>query len=88
MTDSEINNGILNILNAVCEYLDFNQGIKYVIGVGKCMSALKDAAYSYSDAVNALNYSFYLGLNTVICISDVEPKQNFVDYFKFYDEGF
>lgn len=88
MTDSEINNGILNILNAVCEYLDFNRGIKYVIGVGKCMSALKDAAYSYSDAVNALNYSFYLGFNTVICISDVEPKQNSVDYFKFYDEGF
>lgn len=88
MPDAKINTEILNILNFVCDYLGFNSDIKYVIGVGKCMNTLKDAAYSYSDAVNALNYSFYLGFNTVICISDVEPKQNSVDYFKFYDEGF
>lgn len=88
MADTAVNSDILNILDAVCDFLNFNDDLKYIIGVGKCVHSLKDSAYSYSGAESALAYSFYLGFNTVICISDVEPRQSSADYFKFYDEGF
>lgn len=88
ISDNAANSAVLNISEAVCDYLNFTDGIKYIIGIGKCMSTLKNAPYSYNGATDALSYSFYLGFNTVICIDDVEPKQNSVDYFKFYDEGF
>lgn len=87
-SDSTIGTDIFKISESVSDYLDFSAGRSFVIGIGKTVDMLKDAEYSYSGAVNALGYSFYLGLNTVISIGDVEPKQNSVDYFKFYDEGF
>lgn len=86
--DSAANSEILGIMDSVSDFLSFSGDVRFVIGVGKCVDSLKDAAYSYSGAADALNYSFYLGFGTVICISDVEPQQNSADYFKFYDEGF
>lgn len=79
---------VLKLANALCEYLNYNTSLRYVVGIGECMSSLKNVVYSYNGAVSALNYSFYLGFNTVICISDMEPVQDSVDYCNFYADGF
>ena len=84
----EANMCVLKLANALCEYLNYNTSLRYVVGIGECMSSLKNVVYSYNGAVSALNYSFYLGFNTVICISDMEPVQDSVDYCNFYADGF
>lgn len=88
LSDREVNMSILKIGNAICEYLNYNTDTRYIIGVGECMASLKNAIHSYNGAVSALNYSFYLGFNTVICISDMEPTHDSVDYCNFYANGF
>lgn len=86
-SDGAANGEVQKISESVSDYLKFSGG-EFVIGIGKTVEGLANAEYSYNGAVDALSYSFYLGFNTAISISDVEPGQNSVDYFKFYDEGF
>lgn len=88
MSDREVSMAVLKLANAIYEYLNYNTSIRYVIGIGECISSLKNVMYSYNGAVSALNYSFYLGFNTVICISDMEPTHDSVDYCNFYANGF
>lgn len=69
-------------------YLNFNYPEKYVIGLGNSLSGICNCETSYNSALNAIKYSFYLGYNCVIYISDLEPSETFADYQAFPDEEF
>lgn len=69
-------------------YLNFNYSDKYVIGLGNSVNGIKSCQLSYNGALDAIKYSFYLGFNSVICISDLEPTKAFVDYQSFPKEEF
>ncbi len=69
-------------------YLNFNSTEKYVIGLGSSVSGVKSCRISYNGALDAVKYSFYLGFNSVICISDLEPSEAFEDYQSFPNDEF
>lgn len=71
---------VLSYANAAKTYLNFNYSDKYVIGLGNSVSEISKCETSYNGALNAIKYSFYLGFNSVICISDLEPSDDFIDY--------
>ena len=78
---------INEISETIVRYLDFANNIKYIIGIGKCISGLENILISYNGALDALNYSFYLGFNTALNISDMEPNRSTAHYFSYYDEN-
>lgn len=59
-----------------------------MIGLGNSLLGIKKCNLSYSSALDAVRYSFYLGFNSVICISDLESTEGFYDYHSFPKEEF
>ncbi len=79
---------VLGYADAAETYLNFNYPEKYVIGLGNPVSGISGCRTSYNGALNAIKYSFYLGFNSVICISDLEQSETFDDYQSFPQEEF
>ncbi len=69
-------------------YLNFNYPDKYVIGIGNSLKGIEKCKISYNGALDAIKYSFYLGFNTVICISDFESSDTIDDYNAFPKDEF
>ena len=65
------------------KYLGSNYTDKWVIGIGNPVCGLSGCEISYRRALNAINYSFYLGSNCSICISDLERSEALADYSLF-----
>lgn len=78
----------LRCADAAESYLNFNGTDKFVIGLGNSLLGIKKCNLSYSSALDAVRYSFYLGFNSVICISDLESTEGFDDYHSFPKEEF
>ncbi len=81
-------NSALSCADAAESYLNFNYADKYVIGLGNPIRGIKKCKISYNGALDAIKYSFYLGFNSVICISDLESSEAFGDYHSFPKEEF
>ena len=78
----------LSCASAAEAYLNFNYTNKYVIGLGNSVNGISRCKTSYTGALDATKYSFYLGFNSVICISDFESSDTFDDYHSFPKEDF
>ena len=74
---------VLTYSAAAEKYLDSNYNDKWVIGIGKPVTSLSGCEISYCGALNATNYSFYLGSGCSICISDLERSETLADYSLF-----
>lgn len=72
---------ILTLANTAKKYLDERQISDYLITIGNSVLGVKNCEEAYRSAFNAISYSFYLGLNTIICIEDIEPS-NSAGYFQ------
>ena len=81
-------NSVLSCADSAETYLNFNYPDKYVIGLGNPVCGVSNCQNSYNGALNAVKYSFYLGFNSVICISDLEQSEAFEDYQSFAQEEF
>lgn len=81
-------NDALRCADAAESYLNFNYSDRYVIGLGSSIKDISKCKISYTGALDAIKYSFYLGFNSVICISDLESSETFEDYHSFPKEEF
>lgn len=68
-------NSMLSILDEIRQSILVYYNLTVTIGVGTYCTSIGDIAYSYDNAVSALDYSLILGKNRVIYIEDVEPKR-------------
>lgn len=73
----------MNIPRLRKKYLGSNYSDKWVIGIGNPVRELSGCELSYRGALTAINYSFYLGGNCSICISDLERSETLADYSLF-----
>lgn len=87
-SSAKAQSSVLLCANAAQTYLNVNYPDKYVIGVGNTVSGTCNCETSYNSALDATKYSFYLGYNNIICISDLEASDTFTDYQAFSDEEF
>lgn len=71
----------LAVLEEIRQSIDKYLKFTVTIGVGTFCPALPEVAYSFQDAVLALDYRPILGDNRIICISDVETR--FVEKLRF-----
>lgn len=74
---------VLEYTAAAEKYLGSNYSDKWVIGIGNPVRELSGCELSYRGALTAINYSFYLGGNCSICISDLERSETLADYSLF-----
>ena len=81
-------NSVLVCADDAETYLNFNYTDKYVIGIGNSLSGISNCRSSYNSALDAVKYSFYLGFNSVICITDLEQTKEFDDYQTFPKDEF
>jgi|GEM_PF-365005 len=81
-------NSVLTFANAAETYLKYSYLEKFVIGIGKSVPGICNCETSYNGALDAIKYSFYLGFNSVICISDLEISEAIAYYQSFPIEEF
>lgn len=70
------------------QYLDFNDQRHFSIGLSKTVQSLSFLRQAVKDAISASKYSFYIGFNELICITDVELRHStdFAPNFKYIQE--
>ncbi|MFV0362514.1 MAG: response regulator [Suipraeoptans sp.] len=80
-TDIAINELSNKLSEKIKQYITFNYDSNFSIGLS---SPTKDISYlntATKDANLASNYSFYMGYGEIVCITDVESRDNITDGF-------
>lgn len=62
------------IADRIRQYLDFNYEQPFSIGLSTAVQEIAYLRQSVKDAISASKYSFYIGFNEIICITDVELR--------------
>ncbi len=68
------------ISSIIKEFLEYNLGGNFTIGLGEIVSSMSNIIFSYKGAVDACKHKFYLGENQIIYIHDIEPAKKKSDY--------
>lgn len=76
------------LADRIRRYLDFSYEHHFSIGLSTTVQNLSSLRQSVKDAIAASKYSFYIGFNEIICISDVElrPNNEVLPNFKYIQE--
>lgn len=76
------------LADRIRQYLDFSYEHHFSIGLSTTVQNIASLRQSVKDAIAASKYSFYIGFNEIICISDVELRTNndFLPNFKYIQE--
>lgn len=65
---------VYRIADRIRQYLDFNYEQPFSIGLSTAVQEIAYLRQSVKDALSASKYSFYIGFNEIICITDVELR--------------
>lgn len=63
-----------HLADRIRQYLDFNSQQQFSIGLSTIVPSIARLQQSVKDAIIASKYSFYIGFNEIICITDVELR--------------
>ncbi len=76
------------LADRIRQYLDFSYENPFSIGMSTTVQQIGALRQSVKDAFSASKYSFYIGFNEIICITDVELRLNnpMVPNFKYIQE--
>ncbi|MBE5039164.1 response regulator transcription factor [Ructibacterium gallinarum] len=78
----------LDIADTIKDHLNYASIVDFVIGTGNPVTKRQNIQQSITSALNAVDYRFYLGKRTVICISDMEQNTAVYNYRNIYGDGF
>lgn len=76
------------LADRIRQYLDFNHPYPFSIGLSTTVHNISTLRQSVKDAISASKYSFYIGFNEIICITDVELRKSneVIPNFKYIQE--
>lgn len=76
------------LADRIRQYLDFNYPRPFSIGLSTTVPDIASLRQSVKDAIAASKYSFYIGFNEIICITDVELRNTgeTIPNFKYIQE--
>ena len=79
---------VYRLADRIRQYLDFNYEQPFSIGLSTAVQNIAYLRQSVKDAVSASKYSFYIGFNEIICITDVELRSlgEILPNFKYIQE--
>lgn len=64
------------LADRIRQFLDFNWQKHFSIGLSTTIQNIAHLRQSVKDAISASKYSFYIGFNEIICITDVELRNS------------
>ncbi len=72
--NEDMHNRCCHLAERIRQYLDFNYQQQFSIGLSTVVHNIAYLRQSVKDAIAASKYSFYIGFNEIICITDVELR--------------
>lgn len=87
-SEEELHRECYRLADRIKQYLDFNYNSQFSIGLSTIVKNLTHLLQSVKDAITASKYSFYIGFNEIICITDVELRSTseLVPNFRYIQE--
>ncbi|MBU3874220.1 response regulator [Faecalicatena sp. AGMB00832] len=84
----EVHQRSYHLADRIRQYLDFNYPRHFSIGLSTTVQNISSLRQSVKDAIAASKYSFYIGFNEIICITDVELRNTgeTIPNFKYIQE--
>ena len=84
----EVQKRSYHLADRIRQYMDFNYQQHFSIGLSTTVQNIAYLRQSVKDAIAASKYSFYIGFNEIICITDVELKNagEMIPNFKYIQE--
>lgn len=84
----EVHQRSYHLADRIRQYLDFNYPRHFSIGLSTTVQNIASLRQSVKDAIAASKYSFYIGFNEIICITDVELRNTgeTIPNFKYIQE--
>lgn len=73
--DNEIQKRVYQLAEKIRQFLDFNDRTPFSIGQSTVVHNIIHVRQAVKDAISASKYSFYIGFNQIICITDVELRE-------------
>lgn len=80
LANKEQFNDFVSFMDRVCKVSGKLLNIGVVAGIGRAYGNVDSIKRSYEEAKDATHYRMFIDNNQSICISDVEPKVDVVDY--------
>lgn len=72
----EMHRQAYQLADKIRQYLDFSYQKQFSIGLSTTVQNIAHLRQSVKDAISASKYSFYIGFNEIICITDVELRNS------------
>ena len=85
---AEMHRQVYQFADRIRQYLNFNYDHSFSIGLSSVVQEISLLQQSVQDAIFASKYSFYIGYNEIICITDVELRNanEVIPDFKYMEE--